>query len=115
MQDGALARRCFEKDQILSNKEQEFESAGSAFKGIKSPEIKPKKYEIPLLSDAGLNKQLVQNKKLIKHPFYSLPEEQITIQHGEYDTDITALDIDEKHSLARLNFDPCWYESRRNR
>ena len=82
---------------------------------IKSPEIKPQKYEIPLLSDAGLNKQLVQNKKLIKHPFYSLPEEQITIQHGEYDTDITALDIDEKHSLARLNFDPCCYESRRNR
>ena len=77
--------------------------------------LKPQTCKIPLLSDAGLKNQLVKNQNLINLPFYSVPEEQTTTQHEEYDIDITVLDIDEKHGLARFNFDPCNSESRRNR
>ena len=48
-------------------------------------------------------------------PFFSVPEEKITIHDKKFDTDITALDIDENYGLARLNFDPYCNNSRRNR
>ena len=37
--------------------------------------------------------------------FCSIPEMNIHINDGPFDTDLNKLDIDENHAKARLNFD----------
>ena len=59
--------------------------------------------------------KLPQMKPVPAYRFVSIPNLDFPLEEGEYDYDITKLDVDECHAVARPHFDGQAERSRRNR